>query len=134
MVEGIPSTRAERIWPLVSPLFQRIVSEFDPGYSTDDLLEKVKTQKGQLWVCATDTLHAAAITEIKVLPAYKVLHVIACAGGQMNLWLPHLLNVFDFYAKEHDCLYVTCSGRRGWVRSLSKFGWKEEFTTVRKQL
>lgn len=134
MVEGIPSTHAERIWPLVSPLFQRVVSEFDPGYSTDDLLEKVKAQKGQLWVCATDTLHAAAITEINAYPEYKVLHAPYVAGDDMDRWLVPLLDVFEAYARHHGCAYVTGCGRRGWVKALKPYGWEEGFTIVRKQL
>lgn len=134
MIEGIASTQAEAFWPIVSPWLEQVVEEYDPGYTTDDLLDHIKQQKKQLWVGLSEGIAAALITEINIYPQYKVLHVPYVAGHHMVQWLPGALRILEAFGKHHHCKYVTGCGRRGWVKTLERDGWREGFTIIRKEL
>ncbi len=135
MIEGILSKEAEKWWPLVAPMLERVISEYDPGYTTDDLLDFIQAQKKQLWVCITEKgLCGAVVTEITNYPQYRVLHAPYVAGTDMADWLSELLRTLESFARHHGCKYVTGCGRRGWVKTLAPEGWQEGFTIIRKEL
>ena len=134
MIGLIPAELSETYWPVVAPLIEKVVAEYDPGYATEDLLNDVLKGRKQLWVAATDHIACAVITEINNYPQYKVLHAPYVAGDDMEQWLPRLLQTLEKFGRAHGCKYVTGCGRRGWVKALSSYGWSEGFTIVRKEL
>lgn len=134
MIDGVPSYHAEQVWPLVEGWLQNVVNEYDPGYTTADLLDHIKQQKKQLWLGLSKEIAAVIVTEINIYPQYKVLHAPYVAGSDMDAWLPGALRTLEAFARHHGCKYVTGCGRRGWVRALQSDGWREGFTIIRKEL
>lgn len=128
---GIRSEWIEDIWPIAGPLIQRVLDEFDTGYSLDDLKERCKQAKAQLWMHGTE---AAFISEIQVFPSYTVLHVPYIGGSGMESWFDEAMDVLEAFALDKGCAYLSGCGRRGWVRQGKSRGYTEAFTIVRKRL
>lgn len=128
---GIPSSAIDLAWPVAGPLIQRVLDEFDTGYSLDDLKARCKSQDMQLWLCDD---RAAFLSEIQVFPRYKALHVPYIAGDGMDQWIDRAMDVLEAFARHMGCAYVSGCGRRGWARVGRDRGYTEGFTITRKAL
>jgi hypothetical protein len=66
---------------------------------------------------------------------FTSLHIMTLGGIDVYEEMPALIMQFEEMTKEHDnidCLEFT--GRRGFVKQLTKVGWTERYTTMRKSL
>lgn len=132
---GVLAEHAAEWWPYVEPLLRRVTDQYDPGYTTDDLLQRVQLRDAQLWVVLSpDSVAAVIITEIQVFPQYKSLHAPYIAGDEMGEWFGHAFEVLESFAQSHGCKYLTGCGRRGWVRYGKGRGYDEGMTIIRKDL
>lgn len=69
-----------------------------------------------------------SITQINVFPQFKVLHFMI-VGGKLESIIAKK-SQFERIAKEHNCKYLSFSGRPGWARALKTHGWEHKFTTM----
>lgn len=131
MIAGVHSDDIERLWPAVCPLVQRVLDRYDFGFDADYIKAKLLNRDMQLWVCAGD---AIAITEIIVLPQFKVLGVPVIAGEGLKDWLPDLVETLKAFGKDHGCKYMDGYGRKGWLKALDKYGFKPYSISTRCEL
>lgn len=116
-------------------MLDRVVDRYDPGYTTDDLLASVESQRMQLWVCVDNRIiTACVVSEIQEYPRYRVFNLIAMAGDGMDKWFTPAFDVLEAYGKHHGCKYLSGSGRKGWVRQCRNRGYNEAFVVTRKEL
>lgn len=63
----------------------------------------------------------------------KLLQVRMLAGDFFSEWIDEMHETLEKFARENDCNGLELIGRRGWVRKLERFGWREAFITVEKR-
>lgn len=81
-------------------------------FSLDDVWQAVQNGQAQFW----PGYSSALVTEIKVYPATKVLHVWL-AAGELEEIISMLPNIKHFGRINH-CSKITMMGRPGWSKVL----------------
>jgi len=77
------------------------------------------------------TVHAIAVTEIGVYPAYRVMRVVLLAGSKMKDWA-HLEGLFEAHARSHDCAFIEGLSRPGMSKITQQLGYKTVYHVIRK--
>lgn len=131
VIEGVLADDVDAIWPAVEKQVNRVLDSFDFGYGADYVHGKLKEKEMQLWICNGD---AVAVTEILIMPNFKILAVPLVAGEGMSDWLPDLVETLKEFGREHDCKYMEGYGRKGWVKALAFGGFKEYSVNTRCEL
>ncbi|TNF09397.1 MAG: hypothetical protein EP323_00415 [Gammaproteobacteria bacterium] len=121
----------DAIWPAVEKQVNRVLDRFDFGYNADHVYKRLMSQEMQLWLCNGE---AVAVTEIIMMPNFKVLAVPIVAGKGMKVWLPDLVGTLQQFGRQHDCKYMEGYGRKGWVKALAFGGFKEYSVNTRCEL
>lgn len=111
---------------------ERALVYADHSHSFDDVAAKVL--KGDLDVHVYED--ALVIAELVQLPNYRIYNVFIAAGD-----LQTLIKVqrepggrFVQEAKKRRAKAITMTGRKGWLRALSKEGWEQKLVTLSKEL
>lgn len=107
-----------------------IQAALDEGGNTHNFInvvEGVLSGKMQLW----SGEKGCAVTEIAVYPNKKVLHVFL-AGGNLEQ-ITDMMDSAVEWGKAQDCVGMTLSGRKGWIKILKKHGWSESLVVLAKE-
>lgn len=97
-------------------------------HDIEDVFRAILESRMQLWPAENGCL----VTEILVYPRKKVLHIFL-AGGEMGQITDMHHDVIE-WAKAQGCTALTLSGRKGWIKALAKFGWKEKLVSLSKEI
>lgn len=76
--------------------------------------------------------HAVLIIDIMNYPCRKVLHVVI-AAGELDSAL-ELSDQLPSLARRYGCEAIEMSGRKGWLPSLTKRGWREAAIVMTKEV
>jgi hypothetical protein len=95
------------------------------------VLQRLKDREMQLWMCGDE---AIAVTEIMVMPDFKILAVPIIAGSNVAKWMPEFSDTMKEFGRIHDCKYIEGYGRKGWIKTMKEFGFKEYSITIRCEL
>ncbi len=69
----------------------------------------------------------AALVELAV----GTLHIVLLAGDRFKDWELPMLNTFKEIAMHFNKASITLQGRKGWLRQLAKFGFKQDGDRLR---
>lgn len=132
MITGVRSEFIEAIWPEVVPVLERVVTE-ETGYTLESVYERLVNREMQLWVIGN--YKAVVITCIHKRPLHNVLWIEYIAGTDMDDWLDSWMTLQEHYARQHNCIAIEFSGRKGWRRINKKYPeYRDVSTTFRKDL
>ena len=101
--------------------------------SVDKMKHQIQTGYARTLLCADDD----RLLSVTIIQLYKnthderILHVGCTAGEDSNAWLGTLIDTLQELAREQQCDAVTMSGRPGWARKLTKYGFKTEQVQMR---
>ena len=118
------------IWLDVYPFIDKAADYSDGKYSTGDVLYLLKKGDMQLWVAYNDqTICSACVTQVYDYPKARRLFVQFCGGFDIESWLFHLKTLMQ-WGHDNNCKHVEIAGRKGWVKKLKRFGFKEIHNVV----
>ena len=100
------------LWDKLSHLLAKPLQMDGDLYTLDDVWALIQSGQAQFWPAP----NSVAVTEIKVYPRGKILHVWL-AGGELDE-ISMLTGYMKKFGKEHGCSRITLTGRRGWERAL----------------
>lgn len=129
MIKYLTADEVITSWPKIEPLLQRVLDRFDYGSDPDDILVDVINGRRMVW--SINDFEGVAVLSVTNLPNFSTLDVDCLAGDNMNEWLTPFINQLTKYAKVLGCKYVDSSGRKGWIKQLKQFGFKETSYDVR---
>lgn len=120
-----------QLWPRVEQLVSDALAYDDGLTSLEDVKQSLASGSLELWlIFSDDNLCAATVVTTQAKPAGRVLSVVILSGNSMVSWLDEWVSFVKEYCRAHNCVAIQAHGRRGWVKVLEKFGWKEQFTTI----
>ena len=64
----------------------------------------------------------------------RALHVVACGGAMLDVWLDKVLDELRSWAQDSNCQRITLCGREGWERVLRHRGYKRASTLMVQEL
>lgn len=78
---------------------------------------------------------AIATTRIIIYNNFTSLHIITLGGKEIYGEMPNLITEFEDMVREYEHIdYLEYTGRRGFIKQLTKVGWNEMYVTMRKHL
>ena len=121
--------------PRAYQLLTKVNDYLLPRCDALDLIQACSVGEKNLWVVFEDTddspgLHnenivAAAVTSVTPYPKCTMLTITALAGDRMEEWLTDLHQVLHKYRAAGGHLGLEEWGRDGWVRRLTKLGFRK---------
>lgn len=128
-INFVPKGHLHYVIPAIIPYLQK--SEYRSGgrSSIDDILEFVLTGQMYLFVVfekGTNRICGHFIAEIQRYPQFSMLNARYAAGdtGILTSIQDQIVELMEGFAKSAGCKGVEFYGRKGWLRSMKKRGYK----------
>jgi hypothetical protein len=101
-----------------------------------DIYDAAKAGAYLLWIVISDNsaIIATLTTRIATYPRRKAMCIDFLSGSKMDLWLETVLDKISEHAVTCDCDLIEGYGRKGWQRTLEKYGWRLAYPTYHKDL
>lgn len=77
---------------------------------------------------------ASCVVEFVDYDQMEALRVVALGGDGMDEWLEELLDFLYKWAAENHMDRVEHNGRKGWVRKLEKYGYRERYIFMTRDI
>ena len=134
----VPKQFVGPIWSQVEPLLDKLIVRSDERFEAIDILHDLLINKQQLWIVWDEEkdykIVAMLTTEVFEYPRKRNLVAQNCAGSRLDEWFDDIYKSIKSFAESIGCDGVEIIGRKGWVPSFKKRGWKEEFVIMSKNL
>tara|TARA_R110000744_G_scaffold46911_5_gene103555 strand:- start:26067 stop:26486 length:420 start_codon:yes stop_codon:yes gene_type:complete len=135
IVSYVPTDRVEELLPEVQPLIQMALDHNIGERIWSDVEPYLLNGVYQLFVCYDEQkIWGAVVTEIVNYPQFKTLLLLLLGGEDPASTDDQLEEVLTKFAKHEGCSNMQISGRKGWLRRLAKYGYKESYITLIKEL
>jgi len=135
-VSLVPSEAVRQVWKDVESILKKSVATVKDKAEMIDVLSGVLNGTYVLWVVMDedDSLIAAFTTRLIVYPQRKALALDWVGGTRMKEWEDQLIDTMRKYGNELECSHLEGYGRKGWGRSLKKYGFYPEYIAYRMEL
>lgn len=132
----MPTEAVGHVWKDVERVLEKSVATVKDKSNMIDILRGVFDGTYVLWVVMNeeDNIIAAFTTRLIVYPQRKALALDWVGGTQMKEWEDQLIDTMKRYADEFECSHLEGYGRKGWGRSLKKYGFYQEYIAYRMEL
>ena len=127
MIKAVFSHEIDDVWPRIEKWVSD-ACEYTDVIDAQDVLNAIRERRMQCFL-ADDK--GVFVTEVQMYPRKKVLRVVSLGGSDLDSWLPDVTNLLDDWAREIGAK-VECTGRKGWVRKLAQYGWREASVTCER--
>lgn len=138
MVEVLPvrPDLIDGVWPVLRPMFEKPVALSQDRLAVDDIYDGAKSGAYLLWIVISDNsvIIATFTTRISTYPRRRAMCIDFLAGSKMDQWLETVSSTISEHAVKCDCDLIEGYGRKGWQRTLEKFGWRLAYPTYHKDL
>lgn len=122
-------------WPMFKEYAERVLPLTRKRRCATKLLLDLMKNLEILFVVAGDDgkIIGFATSAMVEYDEVKLLQVRMLAGDFFSEWIDDMHGVLEKFARENGCVGMELVGRRGWVRKLERFGWREAFVTVERR-
>lgn len=101
----------------------------------DSILRYVVEGTAQLWIVYNGSFVVGAYTtQVIDYPNLSTVRIITLAGDEFSQWIDLAYKELVQFAKSQNAKRLDLVGRKGWVKVLDRFGFKEAYTVVVKEL
>ena len=122
------------VWPMFRKYCDRVLPMTRRRRCATRLLFDLMNNDEILWL-AMDRAEVIGFTTSSVVQYddVKLLQVRLLAGDRFDEWIDDMHERLERFARDNGCDGMELIGRRGWVRKLARFGWREAFVTCEKR-
>lgn len=117
---------------------ERALDHSDGEWNAEQIITSAITHplEFQIFEAKVDgVLKAIASTRVIGYKNFTAFHIITLGGSEIYEDMPGLIQYFEEMVREYEHLdYLEFTGRRGFVKQLTKVGWTERYVTMRKHL
>ena len=135
IVSLVPTEAVGHVWKDVERVLEKSVATVKDKAEMIDILKGIYDETYVLWaVMDKENIIAAFTTRLLVYPQRKALALDWVGGTRMKEWEDQLIDTMRKYANELGCSHLEGYGRKGWGRSLKKYGFYQEYIAYRMEL
>lgn len=130
----VPPSMVQFVWPKCLPYLNEVKKKAPDDICLDVTLNNaVNGHTLLVTVLDGDEVIAVNIMDVQTLETgVKVLYIPITGGTRMEEWMDEFLKMAHGIAKAHGCKELRgLAVRKGWLRKLSSYGWKEHFVTIK---
>lgn len=125
------------IWPIVGPYISKAIEKSQHKVPLDSVRVDVVNGHQQLWIAynSDNKIYGCCTTQIMLKhPEEYYMKLVYVAGYEMPVWMDTMFEALKGYALEKGCKYIDAEGRKAWWKHYRLFGFREVYTTFRKDL
>lgn len=122
-----------KFWPEVEPLIQEALLG-DDRLTTAQIKDLIEEKKMQLWGIHDGVLRAVMVTEMVDYLNLRAVRIVTVTGMESEQWLDVLIKTLEEWGGEHGAHILEFTGRKGWERVLTKYGWGEPRLSMTKAI
>lgn len=130
-IAGVPPMAARQVWSLAGPWTADALATGSQLVTADEVLEGIEAGLVALWLVLEDGKPVASFT---TMVEGNGLTWFTVGGEGVDRWLPDVDRVIAKLARAMGCRWAQMRGRRGWLKKLGPFGWKETAVTMTKDV
>jgi hypothetical protein len=123
-----------KFWPDVQ---EAIAEAFHGNFdklSMQDVEDAIEAQKMQLWGIHDGILRAVMVTEMVDYPQSRAVRVLTLTGKECEQWLDVLIKTLEEWGGENGAHQIEFTGRMGWKKVLSDYGFANPQITMSKTI
>ncbi len=123
------------MWPVLEPWLQSAL-EHGMNLNAGALYAGALLDAIQLWAAFRDgrPVGAAATQVIDYGSGLSAVRVIALSGDDFGAWRGQIIGEFEAFARRVQAQTIECVGRRGWIRSLARYGFESKYAICVKEV
>ena len=126
-------------WDEASRYLERACSTSDGRYDARSLRREVDGGFQTLWILyrGENEMIAAATTGFANYPLKKYLTITFLGSNDEGGWYKHrdiIIDAFKDWAKSNNCSGIELVGRKGWIKALSCFGFRQTSMTIEMEI
>ncbi len=136
MIEGsyVSPDKVSILWDQLIPLFEKVLPYNNEEMTLEDIKLDLDRGDMQLFVvCIPNEIVALVTTEIVEYPQHSALNICHCAGDHLEAWI-ELEPMLVEHAKRNNCKAIELRGRKGWVKKLQDYNYREKNVTLIKEV
>lgn len=128
-------TAVEQYWPQVRQLLEVNPDTWAYGHTIDSIRSLIDSGNLLLWLVLRGThVCMATLTEWEFFPKLRVLRVVWGAGAELDKFLPLAVSTMELMVQQNGGGAVAVTGREGFKRKFTPFGFKVLNVTMFKQV
>lgn len=132
-IAPVVPARVPLIWPMVRPWFEKALAKSESLHTLYSIRSCLESSAMQLWtIFSGGALVASFVTEVVASARGNILSVVVLGGERMSKWFAQFDTKLQEIGRLNECRLLLGSGRPGWRRWLSRFGWHEGPVTMLK--
>lgn len=123
------------MWPVLEPWLKAAL-EHGMNLDAGALYAGALLDEIQLWAAFRDgrPVGAAATQVIDYGSGLSTVRVIALSGDDFGAWRGQIIDEFERFAQRVGAQTIECVGRRGWIRSLARYGFESKYAICVKEV
>ena len=129
----VPIESIGLVWDRCKPFLTKATDTSGGRETILTLYSKIKSGISTLWIILVDGFTVGSLTT--EVTDWKSLNVSFLGGTDMHLWLPELIRQLKEYASYNHCTSIEQTGRKGWLKTLESYGFKDQhYSTMKLEL
>lgn len=134
-VVPVVSGYVKQMWPHVADTVHDVVSRDSTMWDAETVHKRLLSEDMQLWLAVCNgAIAIVVVTEIFETSSGKTCGLPIVGGTHMDVCIETVLDVIEGWARDMGCTRLEGVGRKGWVRVLAPFGWREKSVIIEKAL
>lgn len=127
-------------WDMAYPLISKACETSNGRFTAESVRDQLESGVQILWILySTDNKMLVAMTTgISEYPGRRLLNIMFCGSdGDGVYWLEHREKIVPGlieWAKMQGCSGIEVSGREGWEKVLSPYGFKKSYVTLEMEI
>jgi len=134
-VEAIKPCEINDKWAILKPYIDKALS-YSMGEMTANEVRRNGVNGEYLFLVFHRDNEMLGVTTVEsvVYPTKTIIFCPQVAGKDFDEWSDKLWDVLQNLAKEKNAKEIAIHGRRGWLKKLAPYGFKEQYTTMVSKL
>lgn len=121
-----PADQIDSVWQIASTQLAKAAEQSLGRFELEDVYWLLCSGHMQLWLAAVDNeIVASCITQVSEYPSKTLLSIVLLGGSKLHSFKALALEKLKAFASAHYCEAIDLAGRKGWIRELGKFGFKQ---------
>ena len=135
MIRILSGEELSLVWNQCVPFIEKSLAHGHGDLKPYDIFIECLAASSQCWVQEDDgKIIGVAITRLLHHKQYTELVIVCTTCKDWKVVGPGVLQQIEEFAKGYGCKYTSVYGRRGWLRRLEKFGYKQPYTLLMKEI
>ena len=122
-----------KFWPEVKPLIEEALLG-DDRLTIEEIKKELDENTMQLWGIHDGILRAVMVTTMVDYLNVRAVRVVTVTGKDCEQWLDVLIHTISEWGGEHGAHILEFTGRKGWEKVLTKYGWGDTRISMSKTI